>query len=267
MKIIDLLSDHNFKNKKVLEKLISYYLNIKKEDIFKNYDLQISDDKLNKIIAWYRQFVDKKKPLEYILGFVEFFWYKFFVDSRVLIPRPETEYIIQAVQDYWKNLKWKINILDVWTGCGVLGISSFLKLKDFLDINKVVLSDISEEALEVAKINVDKLIWFEYKSKFQFVKSDPYIPDKVFEENVEDNVKKREPSLAFLGGEDWLNLYKRMFNQLLMLSDSKLNNIIMFLEMMDWQVNKLSKEFPQFKFEKVKTFHFNIKIVKGGYIR
>lgn len=89
----------------------------------------------------------------------------------------------------------------------------------------------------------------------------PYIPEETFELNAADNVKKREPKPAFVGGDDGLIYYRKMFEQLLEL---KLNNLNMFLEMMTWQVDVLRQEFgDRFEFEEVKTFHFNIRIVKA----
>jgi release factor glutamine methyltransferase len=287
MKLFDLLQDTKFKNKKVLFKLLSHYLGVGKEDLIKLYDKNLSQELVVKIEQDYFAFEKDKKPLEYILGYVKFFDKKFLVDERVLIPRPETEYMIQAIKEFGQDLKGKINILDVGTGCGVLGISAFFALSENknLQIHQVVLSDISAGALKVAEQNINNLIPFHHRIKFKLIQSDllenidddlfglptllvanlPYIPDEVFENNVEENVKKREPSIAFLGGQDGLNLYKRLFNQLLEKNVS-LKNITMFLEMMDWQVDRLSPLYPMIKFEKVKTFHFNIKIVKATFI-
>ncbi|MDR0368963.1 MAG: hypothetical protein LBH96_00005, partial [Candidatus Peribacteria bacterium] len=99
----------------------------------------------------------------------------------------------------------------------------------------------------------------------------PYIPDETFDNNALENVQKREPRLAFVGGDDGLDLYREMFNQMLPLynkktenSDNKQGELIMFLEMMTRQVEILRQEFGnRLKFEEVKTFHFNIRIVKA----
>lgn len=70
----------------------------------------------------------------------------------------------------------------------------------------------------------------------------PYIPDKTFEENAPSNVQKREPKLAFVGGDDGLDLYRKMFAQLQTLVQN-VKSLTMFLEMMTWQVDILRKEF------------------------
>ena len=70
----------------------------------------------------------------------------------------------------------------------------------------------------------------------------PYIPDKTFEENAPSNVQKREPKIAFVGGDDGLDLYRKMFSQLQGIKQ-EVKSLVMFLEMMTWQVEILRKEF------------------------
>lgn len=93
----------------------------------------------------------------------------------------------------------------------------------------------------------------------------PYIPDETFDNNALENVQKREPRLAFVGGDDGLDLYREMFEQIAT-RDAKHNThkvpITMFLEMMTRQIEILKKEFDRLEFEELETFHFNIKIVK-----
>ena len=102
----------------------------------------------------------------------------------------------------------------------------------------------------------------------------PYIPEEMFEANAADNVKKFEPKPAFVGGDDGLDYYRTMFGQLFSLFKSsvpvgtpplaKEDRLVMFLEMMTWQVDILRQEFgDKMEFEEVKTFHFNIRIVKA----
>ena len=86
-------------------------------------------------------------PLDYILNESEFMGYKFYVDSRVLIPRPETELIVEWVLDL--SLNNNSTIFEVGTGSGCIAISICLKNKDL----KILASDLSDAALEVAQIN------------------------------------------------------------------------------------------------------------------
>jgi methylase of polypeptide subunit release factors len=168
-------------------------------------------------------------------------------------------------------------LLDIGTGCGVLGISVLLQNPQFFD--QIFFCDISEGALQIAEKNYHNLIKEEYQTTFltsnltDFVKDFegeegnsvilvanlPYIPEETFDNNA------LEPRIAFVGGDDGLDLYRTMFHQIeTHIQNKKLNpeNLELFLEMMTWQVDILRKEFKNLTFEEVKTFHFNIRIVK-----
>ncbi len=285
MKIIELISDSTFKNKKVLKELICHNLSLTKSQLFQNYDTNMTIKQYEKIKKQYFQYENEKKPLEYILWFVEFGWLKFQVNQKTLIPRPETEYMIEAINEYLSivDLRWtkKFNIIDVWTGCGVLWIS--VAYHNLSKINKILLMDISEEALQVTEKNTSKILadysnieilqsnlleyFFKniqnYKNSFNIIIWNlPYIPNDTFENEVEDNVKEREPKIAFVGGDDWLDLYRKMLEQIINYWINKFQFCI-FLEMMTSQVEILKNQYWNFfEFEIMKTFHFNIKIVK-----
>ncbi len=288
MTIRNILSDPSLQQKKILEKLLCHYCGIRKEEIFTSYEKEVSKDQYESIIAWYNAYTKDKKPLEFILWFVEFFQRKFKVDGRCLIPRPETEYMIQGVNEHITALatstETKKNILiDVWTGCGVLGLSVLLENPWFFA--SAYLTEYYPETLSLAWENAQQyapnlqpqpaliqsnLVAFledeAYKNIFAqkniiLVANLPYIPDETFDTQTEDNVRKREPRAAFVWWNDWLDWYREMFAQIL---HSKLT-ITMFLEMMTRQVDFLRKEFwNHIEFEEIKTFHFNIRIVKGA---
>ena len=287
MLLQDLLQNSEYKQKFVLEKFIQEVLQISREEMWMQLDKEISSSEVDQILTYYRAYVDDKKPMEYILGHVDFFWIPFMVNENTLIPRPETEYMITAVTEYTKenidsnNEKWIL--MDIWTWCWVLWISVLLQNPN--SYNKIFFSDLSTWALFVAKKNYENLI--EKKYDKEFLQSDlvsfisdkildtskpitlvanlPYIPDETFDENSPDNVQKREPRMAFVWGNDWLDLYRKMFDQLFQFKiEWKVWDIMMFLEMMTRQVEILQKEFgDKLNFEEVKTFHFNIRIVKA----
>lgn len=312
MQIQDLLSNPEYKQKIVLQKLISSYLNFSREDLRIKWNQEIQDSDLQKIITWYKLYVEEKKPLEYILWFVEFFNTKFIVNEATLIPRPETEYMITAVTEYCNSPKhWNIEtlksayrtgkhwnvLLDIWTWCGVLWISVLLQNPDFF--SQAIFTDYYFNALEVAKQNYEILITnpkfpvnfiqsdlldFLYNYKLWILNSElilvanlPYIPEKTFDDNAPDNVQKWEPKPAFVWWEDWLIYYYKMLDQILQIQETRndiknkddsswvlnLWSLVMFLEMMTWQVDILRSKYSEFFiFEEVKTFHFNIRIVK-----
>ena len=121
-----------------------------------NLDQEIPHEVVERIEQGYHEYVVNKKPLEYILGHVDFFGVPFYVNEHTLIPRPETEYMITAVSEHLEGVNGTGRLLDIGTGCGVLGISVLLQNPDFF--KEVYFSDISPEALEVAKRNYKSLI-------------------------------------------------------------------------------------------------------------
>jgi len=104
MKIIDILQSPSYTSKNVLEKLICYKLGVTKETLFTDSDREISSSDFERIESSYHDYHVGKKPLEYILGFVEFLGVRFHVDSATLIPRPETEYMIEAVGEMLQDM-------------------------------------------------------------------------------------------------------------------------------------------------------------------
>ena len=285
MKLQSFIQDPAFKKKFVLEKLLCHYLNKTRTELWIDADQEIPEDIAEKVREDYRAYEEDEKPLEYLLGYVEFFWTKFYVNENTLVPRPETEYMISAVTEHVQEMENNKKILlDIWTWCWVLWCSVLLQNKESFD--EVFLVDISEEALKVAEKNYNNLIWDGYNTRFlksnlcSFLENEqeliknrdiilvanlPYIPNKTFEDNAPSNVQKWEPKVAFVWWDDWLDLYRVMFKQLKEFTKD-INSISMFLEMMTWQVDILREEFWEYmEFEEVKTFHFNIRIVKANF--
>lgn len=160
------------------------------------------------------------EPMNYVLGYSYFYGYKFVVNKDVLIPRPETEelvcLILSKYDEYFKGQK--INICDVGTGSGAIAISL---AKEESNLN-VYASDISNEAIEVAKLNAknnDANINFMCGSMLDpyiennikvdiLVSNPPYIKqDEVLEASVVDY----EPHVALFGGQDGLKFYREIF--------------------------------------------------------
>jgi release factor glutamine methyltransferase len=287
MKIESLINNPEYPQKFVLEKFICYFLGLTREQMRLQSDKEFTTRQENQILTAYNSYVIDKKPIEYVLWFVEFFGTKFIVNSDTLIPRPETEYMITAVTEYCQKIKKSdLVLLDVWTGCGVLGCSVLIQNPDIF--KTVFLSEYSQEALIVAKQNYDQLIdaskydtYFvysdlvayleNYKNLIQnkniiLVANLPYIPEKTHDDNNPESVKKREPRIAFVGGDDGLIYYRKMFDQIFEYKKEWIIHweLTMFLEMMTRQVELLVNEYGEkIHFEEVKTFHFNIRILKA----
>ena len=287
MQLQALIQNLAYKKKFVLEKLLCHYLDKTRTELWTDAEQELSEELVKKIQEDYRAYEEDEKPLEYILGFVEFFGVRFWVNEHTLIPRPETEYMITAITEELQSREDSDHILlDIGTGSGVLWCS--VLLQNGGKIKEVFLADISADALYVANRNYNDLIdgslydtrivqsdlcaFLESYSgviegrKLIMTANLPYIPDQTFDENSPANVQKWEPRFAFVGGDDGLDLYRKMFAQLLELKD-QVSDLVMFLEMMTWQVDILRKEYEGvIEFEEVKTFHFNIRIVKARFI-
>ncbi len=167
------------------------------------------------------------EPLQYIVGSVEFMGLNFVVDSRVLIPRPETEILLERVLTLAQQLRSPhLRILDLGTGSGNIAIS----LAKFIDSSSVTAIDISPEAIELAKMNVknhsvaSKINFIhtdmiEYLSHYRaeeepfdiLVSNPPYIPCAQIHRLPKD--VQCEPRIALDGGEDGLHFYRSIIER------------------------------------------------------
>ena len=190
-----------------LKKTKEYLVIHEKEEIKENIVKEYKEDILQLISG---------KPLQYITNHQEFMKLDFYVDENVLVPRPDTEILVEEVINIAKQInKRKINILDLCTGSGAIAISIGAYIKNA----KITAVDISSKALNVAKENAKKnnvqieLIksdMFEnIKQKFDIIVSNPpYIQTKIIK-TLSKNVQK-EPEIALDGGEDGLKFYKQI---------------------------------------------------------
>lgn len=210
--------------------------NIETEIILENiFNLSRSDILFSKKITNYNEkeeylnsVINKRKnrvPIQYIFNKQYFRSYEFYVDENVLIPRAETEILVDKVIEISKSIKKeKISILDMGTGSGCIAISLAKEIKNSF----VIGSDISDKALEIARLNAnkvavnnidfiksDKLNFFIDKNiKFDIIVSNPpYIPKKDYLE-LEPEVKNNEPYLALVGDEnDGTSFYRYLAEQ------------------------------------------------------
>jgi len=193
--------------------LLSHGLGLKRMDLFLNFDRPLQEKELSAL----RQLVArraKREPLQHIIGSTSFRGHHIKCDKRALIPRQETELILDIIPAFE-------NILDVGTGTGAIAIAAALELNA-----NVIACDISEEALSLAKENV---ALHKLEEKISLVKSDllsnvpnnikfdallanlPYIPlgDK---NSLQQEVLTGDPHLALFGGTDGLELIRRLLN-------------------------------------------------------
>lgn len=280
MTLFDIIRDPYYTHKYVLEKICMHLLGYQREDLIIHYDDTITTEMLTNIKQLYDEYAIGKQPLEYILWYVEYGWLRFHVNTNTIIPRPETEYMIEAVREYLTELKTEeIVLVDVGTGSGVLWLS--ILHSHGSQIMSAFLIDISEGALEVANKNYDhcltqwqidplisvvigkgnlfdtSIVSAQNNQEVVILANLPYIPDETFDTNPDQSIKF-EPRVAFVGWDDGLDLYRIMFKQI----RESWYRFTMFLEMMTWQVDILRQEFDWLLFEEIKTFHFQIRIVK-----
>jgi len=201
------------------ELLLSSSLNISRELLFMNHTKKINDVQLKE----FYNLLDrrkKKEPIAYILNKKEFWNNSFYVNKNVLIPRPDTEILIeQILKNYSKNDS--LSVLDIGTGSGCIVLSLLKLFKNF----KGVAIDISKKALNVAKYNakmhqLDNRVKFFKSSVDNFLKgkydlivsNPPYIKQLDFK-NLERDISEYEPSLALKGGIDGLTVIRRVIKK------------------------------------------------------
>ena len=197
------------------EILLSKTLNKPREKILTNLDEKIS----KKNISEFQKYLNrrsKNEPIAYILREKEFWSKKFYVNKDVLIPRPETELLVDKLLKIYKDKK--VSILDIGTGTGCIILSLLLNLKNSAGIGV----DISRKTILIAKKNayihkLSRRVKFLNKSfesifnkKFDLIVSNPpYIMRKDLK-NLSEDIIRYEPRMALDGGNDGLDLIKKV---------------------------------------------------------
>lgn len=153
-------------------------------------------------------------PAQYIIGHAEFFGMQLKVDERVLIPRPETEELVELILA--ENLKENLKVLDIGTGSGAIAFALAKSRPDWT----ITASDISQDALDLASKNaeIQNLNIFlkksdcfsEISSKYDIIVSNPPYISRSDESEVGLNVLHSEPHLALFADEDGLAIYRRI---------------------------------------------------------
>lgn len=178
---------------------------------------KFSSDEMSKIMSAVEKRL-KHIPLGYIFGKSYFYGREFKVDENVLIPRQDTEILIEKICDDIKSRNSEVSVLDIGTGSGAIAITIQKETNA-----KVSAVDVSDGALEIAKHNAKSLesnvdfaksdLFENVESKFDFIVSNPpYIESSVIE-TLDDEVKLNEPILALDGGEDGLDFYKKIVEE------------------------------------------------------
>ena len=208
---------------------------------------QMSKENEEKYFSLIEKHIKEDVPLSHLVGFEYFYDRKFKVTKDVLSPRMETEELIYKVIEYVKaNNKNNLKILDLCTGSGIIAITLKKEL-DQITID-VVASDISEEAIEVAKENaqyhdtdvrfIQSDIFNNIDDKFDIIVSNPPYIDRKDEVTMQDNVLKYDPHLALFAEEEGMYFYRKIIEQA---KDYLKENGVMFFEIGYDQKDKIIK--------------------------
>ena len=252
------------------EILLSKTLNRTREDILINLDQKIS----TKNILTYKEYLKRRsnnEPIAYILREKEFLSKKFYIDKGTLIPRPETELLVDKILKIYKEKK--ISILDIGTGSGCIIISLLSNLKNSYGIG----IDISKNAILTAKKNALKyklstrLKFFNksfnsiFSKKFDLIVSNPPYIDSKDIKNLSDDIKRYEPRIALDGGNDGLDLIRKVIYKSKHIL--KINGMLA-LEIGNEQIKKVSKILIDNNFRikhVIKDYKTNVRCVFADY--
>lgn len=257
------------------EILLSKVINQNREYILAHPEIKISEKRKEKYWRLISRRI-KGEPIAYLVKEKEFYGLSFFVDKNVLIPRPESEIIIETVKEEMKTEN--PIILDIGTGSGCLAICLAL----IFPKAEVWAMDIAEKALIVARKNakthqvqinfrkgnllnpLPKKIW-QSKGEIILLANLPYLKDDYqYKLNKPENIGlKFEPKQALYGGKDGLNYYRELFKQIKKIIPKK--TLKMILEINPEQVSEIKEmaknSFPKFEIKVKKDLKGNERVI------
>lgn len=268
---VDYIEKNGVENPKLeAEYIFSHVLKTNRLTLTLDFTRKITEEEKKLIKEMIIKRAKDKKPLQYILGEEEFFGYKFKVDERVLIPRPETELLVEQCILLMSDVKTPF-ILDIGAGSGAISVTLGKEIPD----SKVLGVDISDGALEVAnenrELNSVKNVKFiksdvfqkvNYKAFDMIVSNPPYIPEREYAELMHE-VKKHEPKLALTASDEGLYFYKLISREAV--NYLKSGGVLAF-EVGHNQAQNVKKMMEENKFENVlivKDYHQIERIVIG----
>ena len=222
-RIIDIINwaesyfkEKGFENPRIeIEWLLRSVLQCERLDLYLRFEEPLSKSQLSTLRDWIKRRI-LREPIQYITGVIDFYGREFFINEGVLIPRPETERLIDIALSQLKN-SISPNILDVGTGSGCIATTLSLEIPNA----NVLGVDISEEALDLAKKNKEKL--FAVNVSFEkidilkeipinnfdvMISNPPYITKEEIN-FLDKDVRNFEPIIALTDHKDGLTFYRR----------------------------------------------------------
>ncbi len=253
------------------ELILSSVLGLKRLDLYLQFERPLNESEKTK----YRELIKRRsegEPIQYLMGFTEFYGEKFLVNSDVLIPRPETELLVEKIISENFTLE-EIKILDIGTGSGNIPIM----IKKNIPNAEITSIDISEKAIEIArkneeiilksnKINFLNLDIFDEEKlksleKFDIIVSNPpYVSEEEYP-NLQIEIVNYEPKNAITDGKDGIEFYRQIEKNCMKLLNEKGK---IYLEIGKDQENSILNLFDDdfFYKEKVKDYSDIYRILK-----
>lgn len=221
----DYLTEKGFDEARLnVELLLSATLNLKRFDLYVKHDQPLKKEELEKFKALLKRRL-AHEPIQYILGKTTFYAIELKADRRALIPRPETETLVETVIEHCRihhSRKDELNILDIGTGSGCIDVALAKSVKN----SRITSIDKSKDAIELARENAsltgteNQIEFMEtdfltleeniFGKQFDIVVSNPPYVSKSAAEVLDADVKEFEPSIALSDGADGLTFFKKI---------------------------------------------------------
>jgi release factor glutamine methyltransferase len=203
------------------EVLLMFTLGCDRAYLYAHPERELTGDELDRYRAALAQRT-RSVPAQYITGHQEFWGLDLIVSPAVLIPRPETEHVVETVLELARGERKNLRIIDVGTGSGCIALALAKELPD----TEIHATDISVDALDVARANAarlqlervhfresDLLSAFPSAPQFDFIVSNPPYVGEKYAESVEAQVRRFEPHIAVFAGPEGLGVYQRLIPQ------------------------------------------------------
>lgn len=240
------------------ELLLSEIVGISRQSLYSHFEDKLTDDQQKQFYEFVKRRADHE-PIQYILGYTYFRSLKLFIEPGVLIPRPETELLVETAIKKLKNNYNKI--LDLCTGSACIACSF---ANEFSDL-KIVATDISDKAIECAKKNVENL---SFEEKIELINCNmadkvndtdfdllicnpPYVPRDIYN-SLDLEVRNFEPKDALLAGYDGMDYIDDIIN---VAKDKLKANAIVALEFHEDNLYAAKAKFEDEGFSDVKVFN------------
>ena len=219
-KAAQLFAERGFENARLeAELLLAHVLEIKRLDLYLQFDRPLTNQQLETFRAYVRRRL-KHEPLQYIVGSVQFRELDLVVDSRVLIPRPETEVLVGVAVAWARGRAGDLKAIDIGTGSGAIALS----LVHERAVQHVVATDVSPDALAVARSNAERKgltgkvefrcgsVWAAVGSgeEFDIVISNPPYVSVTERAGLQPEVRDWEPACALFADDDGLSVVREI---------------------------------------------------------